>query len=48
MCEPAPMRVAMARCKAACPLAVVMAPMPPSKAEMRCSSTALVGLLMRL
>ena len=48
MCEPAPMRVAMVRCKAACPLAVVIAPMPPSSAATRCSSTALVGLLMRL
>ena len=30
------------------PLAVVMAPLPPSSAAMRSSSTALVGLLMRL
>jgi len=28
-------------------LAVLMAPMPPSSAATRCSSTALVGLLMR-
>ena len=48
MCEPAPMSVATARCSAAWPLAVLMAPMPPSSAAMRCSNTALVGLLMRL
>jgi hypothetical protein len=41
------MRVAIARCSAACPLAVAMAPIPPSSAATRCSSTALVGLLMR-
>ena len=38
----------MARCSAAWPLAVAIAPMPPSNAAMRSSSTALVGLLMRL
>jgi hypothetical protein len=48
MCDPAPISVATARCKAAWPLAVLMAPMPPSSAAMRCSNTALVGLLMRL
>lgn len=47
MCEPAPISVAIDRCSAACPLAVAMAPMPPSSADTRCSSTALVGLLMR-
>ena len=47
MWEPAPISVAMLRCSAAWPLAVVMAPMPPSSAATRCSSTALVGLLMR-
>ena len=45
--QTAPISVAIHRCKAACPLAVVMAPMPPSSAATRCSSTALVGLLMR-
>ena len=40
--------VATARCSAAWPLAVAMAPTPPSRAATRCSSTALVGLLMRL
>ena len=39
--------VAIDRCSAAWPLAVAMAPMPPSSADTRCSSTALVGLLMR-
>ena len=48
MCEPAPASVAMARCSAAWPLAVAIAPTPPSSAAMRSSSTALVGLLMRL
>ena len=47
MCEPAPMSVAMARCIAAWPLAVAIAPTPPSSADMRSSSTALVGLLIR-
>jgi hypothetical protein len=36
---------AMARCIAACPLAVAIAPTPPSSAAIRSSSTALVGLL---
>jgi hypothetical protein len=48
MCEPAPASVAMARCSAAWPLAVAMAPTPPSSAAMRSSSTAVVGLDMRL
>src|SRR6478609_7849431 len=47
MCEPEPISVAMVRCRAAWPLAVVIAPMPPSRAATRCSRTALVGLLMR-
>jgi hypothetical protein len=45
---PAPASVAIARCSAACPLAVAIAPTPPSRAAMRSSSTAVVGLLMRL
>ena len=44
---PAPMSVAMARCSAACPDAVAIAPTPPSSAAMRSSSTATVGLEMR-
>ena len=48
MCEPAPISVAIARCIAAWPLAVAIAPTPPSSAEMRSSSTALVGLEMRV
>ena len=44
MCSPAEQMVATARCMAAWPLAVAMAPTPPSKAAMRSSSTALVGL----
>ena len=32
MCSPAPTMVAIARCIAACPLAVAMAPTPPSSA----------------
>ena len=47
MCEPAPQMVVIAMCIAACPLAVAMAPTPPSSAQMRSSSTALVGLVMR-
>ena len=45
---PAPISVQTARCSAAWPLAVAMAPTPPSSAAMRSSSTAVVGLLMRL
>ena len=37
----------MARCIAAWPLAVAIAPTPPSSAEMRSSSTAVGGLEMR-
>ena len=48
MCEPAEASVVMARCSAACPLAVAIAPTPPSSAATRSSNTALVGLLMRL
>ena len=44
MCSPAPSNVATAKCVAACPLAVAMAPTPPSNALTRSSSTALVGL----
>ena len=44
MCPPRPMSVAMARCSAAWPLAVAMAPTPPSSAAMRSSKTATVGL----
>ncbi len=47
MWAPAPISVAMARCSAAWPLAVAIAPTPPSSAAMRSSSTALVGLEMR-
>ena len=47
MCSPAPTMVAIARCIAACPLAVAMAPTPPSSAATRSSSTAVVGLVMR-
>ena len=35
MCEPAPMSVAMLKCSAAWPLAVAMAPMPPSSHRCR-------------
>ena len=45
---PAPISVAMARCSAAWPEAVAMAPMPPSSAAMRSSNTAVVGLESRL
>ncbi len=48
MCEPAPAMVAMARCNAAWPLAVAMAPTPPSSAARRSSNTAVVGFEMRL
>jgi hypothetical protein len=47
MWPPAPISVAMARCSAACPLAVAIAPTPCSSAAMRSSSTATVGLEMR-
>jgi hypothetical protein len=47
MWPPAPISVTIARCSAACPLAVAIAPTPPSSAAMRSSSTATVGLLMR-
>ena len=43
MCAPAPISVEMARCSAAWPEAVAMAPTPPSSAAMRSSSTATVG-----
>ena len=46
-CEPAPAIVAIARCSAACPLAVAIAPTPDSRAAMRSSSADTVGLLMR-
>ena len=48
MCEPAPAMVAIARCSAAWPLAVAIAPTPPSSAATRSSSTALVGFEIRL
>jgi hypothetical protein len=48
MCEPAPASVAIAKCKAAWPLLVAMAPTPPSSAATRSSSTAVVGFEMRL
>ena len=47
MCPPAPISVTMARCSAAWPLAVAIAPTPRSSAATRSSSTATVGLLMR-
>ena len=47
MWPPAPISVAIARCKAAWPLAVATAPTPPSSAATRSSSTATVGLEMR-
>ena len=47
MCLPAPNSVTMARCSAAWPLAVAIAPTPPSSAATRSSSTATVGLEMR-
>ena len=37
------MSVTIARCSAACPLEVAMAPTPPSSAAMRSSKTATVG-----
>ena len=45
MCEPALIRVAIARWHAAWPLAVAIAPTPPSKAAILSSSTAVVGLV---
>src|SRR5205085_3464550 len=47
-CEPALARVQIARCSAAWPLAVAMAPAAPSSAATRSSSTALVGFEIRL
>ena len=44
ICEPASSKVAIAKCNAACPLAVAKPPMPFSKAAMRSSNTAQVGL----
>jgi hypothetical protein len=44
---PASMSVATARCSAACPEAVAMAPTPPSSAAILSSSTATVGFEMR-
>ena len=44
MCEPAPISVAIARCSAAWPLAVAIAPTPPSSAATRSSNTATVGI----
>ena len=43
----APAMVASPRCRAAWPLATAMPATPPSRAAMRSSSTALVGLEMR-
>ena len=48
MWSPALSSVAMARCSAAMPLAVQMAPTPPSSAASRSSSTPVVGLEMRV
>ena len=48
MCSPASRSVAIARCSAAMPLAVQTAPTPPSSAAIRSSSTATVGLEMRV
>jgi hypothetical protein len=48
MCDPAPASVATARCSAAWPLAVAMAPDAAFQRRDALSSTALVGLLMRL
>src|SRR5688572_26452697 len=47
MCSPAPISVATARCSAAWPDAVAMAPTPASSAAILSSSTATVGLEMR-
>ncbi len=47
MWAPAPMIVTIARCSAAWPLAVAMAPTPPSSAATRSSSTAHVGFEIR-
>ena len=44
---PAPISVTIARCSAACPLAVAMAPTPVSSAAMRSSNTATVGFEIR-
>ena len=44
---PASISVAIARCSAAWPEAVAIAPTPPSSAAMRSSSTATVGFEMR-
>ena len=48
MWSPALSRVAIARCIAAMPLAVQTAPTPFSSAASRSSSTAIVGLEMRV
>ncbi len=48
MWPPCPISVTMPRCSAAWPEAVATAPTPPSSAAMRSSSTATVGLEMRL
>ena len=48
MLRPISAKQSMALCKAACPELRHSAPTPPSSAAMRRSSTATVGLLMRL
>ena len=48
MWSPALSSVAIARCSAAMPLAVQIAPTPASSAASRSSSTAVVGLEMRV
>ena len=48
MWSPALSSVAIARCIAAIPLAVQMAPTPPSSAASRSSSTAVVGFEIRV
>jgi hypothetical protein len=47
MCAPAPISVAIARCSAAWPLAVPIAPAPFSSAATRSSKTATVGFEIR-
>jgi hypothetical protein len=45
---PASARLRMASVSAAWPLATASAPMPPSSAAIRCSSTSCVGFMIRV
>ena len=48
MLSPAPAMFRIALVMAAWPLAWASAPVPPSSAAMRCSSTSVVGFMMRV